>query len=207
MFQGFSSYSFFKLIEQQSNKTTRKNLILEPISCIMKLIILQYKKEGTKISVSDNSILYNEPTIIQGILRTFYGDCREDLHNLYHPLLKCVEWYSNDDPYFKFFYQEAKKGLLLLKDVYNDNTTIHHTISHYISIVDGTYNQKGEQINPIIDTLREIWTPAEIKTLYDLLKLIDKNKNKDIYLKALEDIVTAKELFINDYIQKISTSY
>jgi len=173
----------------------------------MKLILLQYKKKGTKISVSDNSILYNEPTITQGVLRSIYGDCREDLHNLYHPLLKCIEWYSNEDPHFKFFYQEAKKGLLLLKDVYNDNTTIHHTISHYISIVDGTYNQKKEQFNPIIDTLREIWTPAEIKTLYDLLKLIEKNKNKDIYLKALEDIVTSKELFINDYIHKISTTY
>ena len=207
MFQGVSSYSFYKFVEQQSNKTIQKNLILEPISCLMKLIILQYKPNGTKISVSNNSILYNEPTLTQGIYRMVYGDCREDLHNLYHPLLKCVEWYSNEDPQFQFFYQECKKGLLLLKDVYNDNTTIHHTISHYISIVDGTYNQRKEKINPIIDTLREIWSPAEIKTLYDLLKLIEKNKNKDIYLKALEDIVTSKELFINDYIQKISTTY
>ena len=62
-------------------------------------------------------------------------------------------------------------------------------------------------MNPIIDTLREIWTPGEIKALYDLLMLIHRNKNKDIYIQALEDIVSSKELFIHDYIEKISTTY
>ena len=147
--------------------------------------------------------------MLQGTIRLAFGDNREDLHNLYYPILRCVQWYSHEDPHFKYFYQECKKGLLLLIDVYDNNSTIHHTLSHYISIIEGNKddNLNSEKINPIIDTLHEIWTPGEINALYDLLMLIQKNKNKDIYLKALEDIVTSKELFINDLIQKISTSY
>ena len=210
MLKTFTTYPFYKFIDNHLNKQqNQKNLILEPISCIMKLILLQYKQKGTKISVNNNAILFNEPSLGQGFLRSIYGDCREDLHNLYYPILRCVQWYSHEDPHFKYFYQECKKGLQLLIDVYDNNSTIHHTLSHYISIIEGNKddNLNDEKINPIIDTLHEIWSPGEINALYDLLMLIQKNKNKDIYLKALEDIVTSKESFINDYIQKISTTY
>ena len=210
MFQTLSTYPFYKFIDNHFNKQlNQKNLILEPISCIMKVILLQHKQEGNKFSVNNNAILFNEPSLGQGFLRSIYGDCREDLHNLYYPILRCVQWYSHEDPHFKYFYQECKKGLLLLIDVYDNNSTIHHTLSHYISIIEGNKddNLNSEKINPIIDTLHEIWTPGEINASYDLLMLIQKNKNKDIYLKALEDIVTSKESFINDYIQKISTTY
>ena len=210
MLKAFTTYPFYKFIDNHLNKQqNQKNLILEPISCIMKLILLQYKQKGTKISVNNNAILFNEPSLGQGFLRSMYGDCREDLHNLYYPILRCVQWYSHEDPHFKYFYQECKKGLQLLIDVYDNNSTIHHTLSHYISIIEGNKdnNLNDEKINPIIDTLHEIWSPGEINALYDLLMLIQKNKNKDIYLKALEDIVTSKESFINDYIQKISTTY
>ena len=37
--------------------------------------------------------------------------------------------------------------------------------------------------------------------------LIKNNKNKEIYIQALDDIVSAKEKFINNYIHKISTTY
>ena len=211
MFKTLTSYPFYKFLEMNFNTTqqNQRNLILEPLSCILKLIILQHKQKGTKISVSNNAILFNEPSLSQGISRAIYGDCREDLHNLYYPILKCVQWYSHEDPHFQYFYQECKKGLQLLIDVYDNNSTIHHTLSHYISIIEGKENETytNEKINPIIDALYEIWTPGEINAIYDLLMLIQKNKNKDIYLKALEDIVTSKELFINDLIQKISTSY
>ena len=37
-----------------------KNIILEPISCIIKLILLDYKKEGTKISIKNKQYKYFE---------------------------------------------------------------------------------------------------------------------------------------------------
>ena len=204
MYKAFTQYQLYNtmLVQFQNNS---KNLILEPFSCVLKLIILQYKENGTKISVSNNSILFNEPNYAQGLIRMFSNDCREDLHNLYHPLLKAIEWYPLQE--YKSLYEECNKGLELLKEVYDDNTTIHHTISHYISIVSGTNTQSVPDTNPIIDTLRDIWQSEEIKAIHELLTLIRLDKNRDIYLKSLEDIVSAKEKTVNQYIHKVSTTY
>jgi hypothetical protein len=193
------------MITYYQNKNTQKNLILEPLCCILKLILLQFKEQGTKISVSDNSITFNEPSYGQGLVRSLYGDCREDLHNIYHPLLKAVEWYPIRE--FIIYYDECKKGLQLLLQVYDDNTTIHHTISHYISILEGKNDKEVSETNPIIDNLKDFWKSEEINVINELLNLILKNIEKDVYLKCLENIIEEKEKKVNEYIQKVSTTY
>ena len=204
MYKGLSVYNTYNMINYYSSDN-KKNLILEPFSCILKLILFQFENEGTKISVYNNSIRFNEPAFIQGLIRSMNGDCREDLHNLYDPLIKATEWYPMKD--YPEFYSECKKGLELLNKVYDDNTTIHHTISHYISIIDGTNKQSLPDTNPIIDQLKDIWIDDEIKAIQELLKLIKNDKNKEIYIKSLNDIVSAKEKTVNEYIQKVSTTY
>ena len=196
-----------KYIEESINETNQKNLILEPLCVILRLAILQFKDKGTKLSVKNNSIQYQEP-YHQGILRMISGDCREDLHNLYHPILKATEWYPYNE--YQLFYDECITGLQLLNNVYEGNSIIKYTISHYISTIESNDNEskrKEQKFNPIIDRLKDIWEKDEIKAIYDLFKLIKMNKNRDVYLKTLEDILTAKEEFINIYIHNVSTSY
>ena len=52
-----------------------------------------------------------------------------------------------------------------------------------------------------------LFEKEEIKAINELLKLIKSDTNRDIYLKSLEDIVEAKEKLVNEYIQKVSTTY
>ena len=47
-----------------SNK--EKNTILDPLTCIIKLGILNFKPKGTKISINNNRITYHEPSLLQG---------------------------------------------------------------------------------------------------------------------------------------------
>ena len=206
MYKAYSNYQIYNtMLSGFGNQTQQKNLILEPLCCLLKLILLQFKERGTKISIIDNSIQFNEPSITQGLIRTFYGDCREDLHNLYHPLIKCLEWYPLKEN--QLLYNESKKGLEIINEVYDDNTTIHHTITHYLSIVEGKNDKDLPDTNPVIDQLKDTWLPDEINAIKELLSLILNGKNKDIYINALNDIVSAKENFINEYIQKITTTY
>jgi hypothetical protein len=205
MYKVSGMYLYNNMMTYYQNKNTRKNLILEPLCCILKLILLQFKEKNTKISVSDNSIYFNEPSYGQGLVRSLYGDCREDLHNIYHPLIKSIEWYPIKD--FNIYYEECKKGLQLLLEVYDDNTTIHHTISHYISIIEGKNDKEVAETNPIIDNLKDFWKSEEINVINELLNLILKNIEKDVYLKCLENIIEEKEKKVNEYIQKVSTSY
>ena len=209
MFKALSNYQFYKSFEDMfiSNKK-EKNLILEPLCVIFRLAILKYKPPKTKLSVRDNSIVYQENTYDQGLIRLMDGDTREDLHNLYHPILKCIEWYSYSN--YKFIYDECIVGLNILNSIYDRNSTIRHTITHYISVIEMDDNEKirdDVEINPIIDSLKEIWTIQEINSAISLLKLIQENINRDIYLDSLELILTNKEKTINEYIHKISTQY
>ena len=207
MFKALSSYQLLKSVEDMfPTQKKEKNLILEPLTVIFKLAILKYKPPNTKLSIRDNSIIYQPPTYDQGFIRMMEGDTREDLHNLYHPILKCIEWYHCDS--YKFLYDECIIGLNILNSVYDRNSTIRHTISHYISVIQNKENIDTKvNINPIIDKLKEVWEFSEIQSAISLLKLIHDDINRDIYLESLELILHNKEIFIHDLLKKISTEY
>ena len=133
---GTMSTGIYHSIVKFLTKTKEKNIIIDPFSCLTKLALLAYQKEGTKISIIENKILFNNPDCSQGFIRFLYGDNREDLHNLFNPIQKCVEWYwdsSNND--IKYLFNKATNGLKILKKSYNQYATIQHTIDYYISIL------------------------------------------------------------------------
>lgn len=133
---GTMSTGLYHSIVKFLTKTKEKNIIIDPFSCLTKLALLAYQKEGTKISIIENKILFNSPDCSQGFIRFLYGDNREDLHNLFNPIQKSVEWYwdpSNND--IKYLFNKATNGLKILKKSYNQYATIQHTIDYYISIL------------------------------------------------------------------------
>jgi hypothetical protein len=77
-------------------KKKERNVIIDPFSCLVKLSLIKYLDEGTKVSIYQNRLNFNTPSYIQGIIRFMYGDNREDLHNILLPIQKCVEWYWNE---------------------------------------------------------------------------------------------------------------
>tara|TARA_B110000967_G_C18869565_1_gene554625 strand:+ start:464 stop:1066 length:603 start_codon:yes stop_codon:yes gene_type:complete len=199
MFKALSEYQFIG-----GSVLDKRVIILEPLCVVFRLSLLQYKEKGTKLSIHNNSIEYQGPSYDQGLLRKFVGDSREDLHHLYHPILKVIDWYPYNE--YNVFYSECIKGLEMLYSVYEENSTIRHTLSHYISVIQMNDNEnyrKDTKFNPIIDTLKDIWSPAEIKSTTHLLLLIKNDKNKDIYLESLEMILKSKEEKVNEYLKRI----
>ena len=92
--------------------------------------------KGTKISIYDNKIYFNEPSYVQGVIRFMYGDNREDLHNLYAPINIFVNWYWSDtDTDMKSIFIKAVSGLKMLKSSYSSWATIQHTIDYYILLL------------------------------------------------------------------------
>ena len=73
----------YKVYEMLPSSDSSKQLILEPLTCVLKLSLLQWKENGTKISISNNSLKYNEPSLLQGLTRKMTGDSRLDLHNMF----------------------------------------------------------------------------------------------------------------------------
>ena len=112
-----------------------KNMVLDPLTCIVRLAILSFKDEGTKISINNNKITFCDPSIWQGTLRLAFGDNREDLHNLYNPIVKATRWYSCENPNIKNLFELSVKGIDVLRKTYSKNSTIYHTLKLYIDII------------------------------------------------------------------------
>ena len=201
------------------NTMNNRNLILEPFCCILRIILLEYKPNGTKISIQNNSIQYYDPSFYQGFLRSFYGDNREDIHNLYAPILKGFDWFSvTDSKMNRYFFERLITGLEKLKSVYQENTIIHHSISHYITMVRdlidindlSKYKDYDKKESPIIQELKNIWDNDEIYIIYKNLNYINDTNDdnlKKTYIKSIEDILSYKEKQVEKYINNSSTTY
>ena len=87
----FTMDNLYRIYDVFSQSDKSKHLILEPLSCVLKIALLQHKDSGTKFSVINNSLQFHEPSFLQGITRSLGGDSRQDLHNICHPIIKCLE--------------------------------------------------------------------------------------------------------------------
>ena len=125
------------------NTEVRKS-VLDPLTCIIRCAILSFKPHGTKISIQNNKINYHDPTFLQGTIRWSQGDKREDLHNIYNPILKSTEWYSRDNPDIHNIFRLAKKGLEKLKNSYDKSSIISHSLELYINILNLFLNGQNQ---------------------------------------------------------------
>ena len=196
--------NMYKVYELLPSYDTSKQLILEPLSCVLKLSLLQYKPPGTKISVSKNSLEFNEPSLLQGLSRRVTGDSRLDLHNICHPIIKCLEWYPLSE--HTLIYEECLKGLKVFKQSYDEHSLINHTIDHYIGLVSGKEHEPIEESN-VISGLKNIWSQKEVEIIKSLIENINESGDKEESISVLEQMLNVKEQKVNTYIQTISTSY
>ena len=162
-----------------------KNIIIDPFSCIIKLGLLSYQNKGTKISIIDNQINFNGPNVGQGIIRYLYGDGREDLHNLFKPIQKSVEWYREKDfNDIGFLFERAKVGMLVLKKSYGKFETIQHTIDYYISILDGTISS-NHFLNNQFELIKSEYDKQEHEQVHKGNKRNQNNQNADSSINTI----------------------
>ena len=208
------SHSIIQLMTQKKEK----NLILDPFSSIIRLAILSYKREGCKISIYNNKITYHEPHILQGPIRWTNGDNRNDLHNLYNPILKSLEWFSKKNTKMNYIFNKAILGLKLLMMSYTKNSVIHHSLSHYADTIQNELDELSDDdikpsndifttiddIDTISKELLELWTNNDIEIVYNMLLEIDKYKNIsdecniNNYIDVLEKFLYNKDVFVSN---------
>ena len=213
--------NMFQILQSSLVSSKEKNVILEPLCSIFRMLLLNYKEDGIKISITNNSVYYSEPSLYQGLLRSYQGDTREDLHNLYNPFLKAFEWYPNetDESIYHYFYVECLKGLTKLLNSYEKGSIIHHTLTHYCKMfkdkiehkdIEIIVNDESQKESPLLTELKNFWKYEELFIIFQTLQYLEKcndENEKNIYFKTIDDIVTMKEKKVYDYIQKYSTSY
>lgn len=197
------------------NKNER-NFILDPLTCLIRLSILEFKPIGTKISIYNNKISYNEPCIFQGSVRWTYGDNRGDLHNLFNPIKKVFVWYDSSKDEISGISNFSIKGLKKLKESYESNSIISHSLDHYITLLKDRKKetiQEDDEYNIIYKNLKQLWNEREINIVYNILlelEALKKTKNKDdnkknSLIRSLDSILSMKEDYINKLLLESTT--
>lgn len=108
--------------------------ICDPFEVIIKLCLLSYKKNGYKLSLRNNRVYIDEPSICQNLKRKLYGDSYLDLQYLYVPIeLACKEYLKKDTI---LLFETAQDGILNLIETYNNNNMIILLLQKIYRLID-----------------------------------------------------------------------
>ena len=205
-----------------------KNIIIDPMSCLIKLGLLTFYPAGTKISIADNKIAISEPSIFQGTFRFLNGDGREDLHNLCAPIMKSIEWYWNpEDKEISALFDYASTGLDKLRSTYPANSIISHCLDLYAQYLvckkvkkmdetivvkkkKATTQSEVDDDNKIHIFLKTLWSPREIhiiiQTMLEYDAKLKTNKQEPDKLHSILEMTTAKERELSAFLKGHATS-
>ena len=207
---GTTIYNFLNTIFYENNS----NSIIDPLTCLIRIGILEFKPYNTKLSIKNNRITYNDPNIFQGPLRWSNGDNREDIHNIYNPIMKAIQWYDFENEDIKHIFKYTLKGLEKLKSSYEENSIITHSIQYYITYIKQNIKakkSKDPETNTIFLQFKDLWTEREINIITNMLLELENTKeiNNDCeeksLIKAIEIILNSKEEIVAEIILQNTT--
>jgi hypothetical protein len=204
---GHSIYKFFNSIFYENNNHS----IIDPLTCLIRLAMLEFKPINTKISIKNNRITYNDPNILQGALRWTNGDNRSDIHNIYNPIIKAIKWYEPENEDIKNIFKYAIKGLEKLKMSYEENSIISHSIEYYITFIKQNFKNKKNketETNTIFLQFKDLWSDREINIINNMILELSEETEDTIessLIDAVEIILNNKEEIVADIILQNTT--
>ena len=158
--------------------------LLEPFYTIIKIALLNFYPDNTKITISNNKILLRLPSVYQGILRWGYGETRSDLHYIEHSILNALQTINN-----------KKINNIINNLIYYLYCGINKLTLCYVD--DLKYKKKLQSLEKIVKTIYE-----------NNHVLIEKKSNKNFNYKQLENFWNLSELkFIDTLFLNIAQLY
>jgi len=202
-------------MEGLSKRKERSDMILEPFQVMVKLAILSNCPVGTKISVSDNILHVQKPTMIQGVVRWWNSDNKDDLYYLFHAIRRYYKWYkSQNHKIYTYVLKNAILGINQLINTYStcNRQSITHTLSLYKNILDlenpelfKDEEEDSANIDNVFKNIKNIYDDKSLKIIYNMLHKIDDAETqdiKDIYINSLEIFLVPLDIEIKNWIQK-----
>ena len=170
-----------------TKKKERSDMILEPLQVMVQLALLSSCPIGTKVSVSDNILQLQFPTMFQGAWRWYNSDGKDDLYYLFHAIRRYYKWYKNENiKVFAFILKEAIKGLDNLMITYekSDQTSIIHTLKLYKNVLGmeapDLFKENTEEtvnIDKVFEKIKSIYDERLLKVIYNILMLCSTTDN------------------------------
>ena len=170
---------------------SNKNDILDPLSLIIKLYIYSFKSIGTKISILNNKIEFQEVGIFQSTVRSLNGDTKNDLINMLFPLTyACEKYIYYKEEKFVVIFKRVLNSLDKLNQMYQSNE-ITHNIEQLKNIINKFIYEK--QFNP--DTIISNWNePASVlkKSFYAQTNSVWTENRLNILIGYIDEITNSE---------------
>ena len=181
------------------------SFIVDPLSLIVKLVIVGKKPSKTKISITNHSIIIHEPGFFQRIVRYYNNSTKQDLHYLQSPIeVACVQYiigkkYAHHRDLILSLFKHAVVGLERLADTYKQDSMVVLCINHYINIIhnsislncmiankDNMYHEK--YYNDIfIQKMNQIWSPEKIDIVLRLAACSSTNiRSLETFIESVD---------------------
>lgn len=169
-----------------------KNDILDPLSLVIKLYIYSFKPVGTKISILNNRVEFQEAGIFQSTVRTLNRDTKNDLINMLFPLTYACEKYLNfnNKEKYRCIFQQVLISLDKLNQIYQSNE-ITHNIEQLKNIITKFIGEKKFNPDTIISNYNE---PASVlkKSFYTQTNSVWTENRLKILIGYIEEISTSE---------------
>ena len=133
-------------LPDNNNNINIKLFLLDPLSVIIKLAILSNKPVGTKISIQNNVVYFQDPGPFQAFCRFIFNSNKTDLQYMYNPIhFACQHFLSKEfvtkTPRIKNLFVCAQNGLKKLIDTYSNSNIIVLSLNYYYTIISNHVDQ------------------------------------------------------------------
>jgi len=187
----------------RAKEKERADLILEPMQVMIQLALLAHSPIGTKISVSNNILSIQPPSMTQGVYRWWNNDNKDDLYYLFHAIRRYYKWYkSQKDAVYQYILAWAVKGLDKLSETYNkaDKNNIRHTLALYRNVLDlktdEIFKDNEEDTVTIDQVFKEIISIYDVRLLcvtHNTLLMMEEETNTEFKQKLLDGLTLILE--------------
>ena len=181
----------------------RFEMILEPLQGMVQLAMLSYCPLGSKLSISNNILIIQEPTWTQSLSRSYNKDGRDDLVYIFNVITRFYKFYSvlknsENDLLFKLLIDLAKKGLDVLIQTYSNSGhgSLIQSLRMYKSMLENTdilhlqknIEDKKEDIDGIFINIRDLYNQIHYTIIYNLLLLMKQDTDNYVsYMKSINN--------------------
>jgi hypothetical protein len=195
----------------------KNNMIIEPLQGMIQLALLSNCKIGTKLTISENILYLQQPTITQPINRWLHSDKKDDLYFLFPVIKKFLKWFNPNNKK-KYISEElynqiitmSIKGLINLMKTYEstDNISVIQVINMYIELLSNKVNisqsliDDKQDIDDIFEKITNIYKPHLLNIVYNTLLIIEEDKENVInYIDGLNQMMEKNNKEIQSWIK------
>ena len=202
----YNSLSFHKT----KDKT---HMVLEPLQSIIQLGLLSVSPIGTKLTIQENILYLQSPSLIQPISRWYYADKKDDLFFLFQVIKRFVKWYNPviskssplDNTFYELIIKMSIQGLHNLLKTYSstDACTVGQVINMYISLLENNNHESLTLVKnvgeDVFESIIEIYDENIINTIFNILKLI----NLETEESTINNYISGLNLIMNKHNKQI----